>query len=64
VLRWYFGDAPILARVSIDAPKNEDRTILANLVGELVGLGAQVPQSRSRSGSTCRWRATQRSSCS
>jgi hypothetical protein len=45
VLRWYFGDdTPILARVSIDAPKNEDRTILANLVGELVGLGAQVPQ--------------------
>ncbi len=44
VLRWYFGDAPVLARVSVDAPKNEDRTILANLVGEMVGLGAQVPQ--------------------
>ena len=43
VLRWYFGDAPVLARVSIDAPKNEDRTILANLVAEMVGLGAQVP---------------------
>lgn len=44
VISWYFGDAPVLARVSIDAPKNEDRTILANLVGEMVGLGAQVPQ--------------------
>jgi len=44
VLRWYFGDAPVLARVSIDAPKNEDRTILANLVGEMVALGAKVPQ--------------------
>jgi phage gp29-like protein len=44
VLRWYFGDdSPILARVSIDAPKNEDRTILSNLVAETVGLGAQVP---------------------
>jgi hypothetical protein len=43
VLRWYFGDAPVLARVSIDAPKNEDRTILANLVAEMVGLGAQIP---------------------
>ena len=43
VLRWYFGDAPVLARVSIDAPKNEDRTILANLVTEVVSLGAQVP---------------------
>jgi phage gp29-like protein len=32
-----------LARVSIDAPKNEDRTILSNLVAETVGLGAQVP---------------------
>ena len=43
VLRWYFGDAPVLARVAIDAPKNEDRTILANLVAETVSLGAQVP---------------------
>lgn len=43
VLRWYFGDAPILARVSIDAPKNEDRTVLMTLVKDTVGLGALVP---------------------
>jgi hypothetical protein len=43
VLRWYFGDAPVLARVSIDAPKNEDRTILMNLVESAVAIGAEVP---------------------
>lgn len=43
VIRWYFGDVPILARVCIDAPKNEDRTILANLTQEAVSMGAKVP---------------------
>lgn len=43
VLRWYFGDAPVLARVSIDAPKNEDRKTLLELVKGMVDLGAEVP---------------------
>ena len=44
VLRWFFGeDAPILARVALEAPINEDRTLLCNLVGQLVSLGAPVP---------------------
>jgi hypothetical protein len=47
VLRWYFGDAPVLARVSIDAPKNEDRTILANLVAEMVAWARRSRSSRS-----------------
>jgi hypothetical protein len=44
VLRWYFGDAPVLARVSIDAPKNEDRKTLLELVRGMVELGADVPR--------------------
>jgi hypothetical protein len=43
VLRWYFGDAPVLARVVIDAPKNEDRSMLSQLVQDMVALGAEVP---------------------
>ena len=44
VLRWFFGDgAPILARVTLAAPVNEDRTLLCSLVQQLVNLGAQVP---------------------
>lgn len=44
MLRWYFGDAaPALAKVSIEAPVNEDRSALWNLVAGMVGLGARVP---------------------
>jgi phage gp29-like protein len=44
VLRWYFGDAaPVLAKVSIEAPVNEDRSALWNLVAGMAGLGARVP---------------------
>ena len=44
VLRWFFGEgAPILARVTLAAPINEDRTLLCSLVQQLVNLGAQVP---------------------
>lgn len=44
VLRWFFGpDAPVLARFVLEAPINEDRTLLGNLVQQLVNLGARVP---------------------
>ena len=44
VLRWFFGqNAPILARVVLESPINEDRSLLGNLVGQLVNLGAKVP---------------------
>ncbi len=44
VLRWYFGDqAPVLAKVVIEAPVNEDKKALWNLVSGMVGLGAKVP---------------------
>ncbi len=44
VLRWFFGEgAPILARVTLEAPINEDRTLLCNLVEQLVNMGARVP---------------------
>ena len=44
VIHWFFGDdAPILAKTVIESPINEDRSLLANLVGEMVGMGAQVP---------------------
>ena len=44
VLRWFFGPgAPVLARFVLEAPVNEDRTLLGNLVQQLVNLGARVP---------------------
>ena len=44
VLRWQFGPgAPILARLALEAPINEDRTLLGNLVQQLVNMGAPVP---------------------
>lgn len=43
VIRWYFGDVPVLARLVIDPPKNEDRTVLAQTVQEAVSMGARVP---------------------
>ena len=43
VIKWFFGDVPILARVAVDSPKNEDRTVLANVVGDVVNMGARVP---------------------
>ena len=44
VLRWFFGpDAPVLARFVLESPINEDRTLLGNLVQQLVNLGARVP---------------------
>jgi len=43
VLRWYFGDAPVLARVSIDAPKSEDQSALRSSVTMMVNAGAEVP---------------------
>ncbi len=44
VLRWFFGpDAPILAKFTLAAPINEDRTLLGNLVQQLVNMGARVP---------------------
>lgn len=44
VLRWYFGDsAPVLARLIIEAPDNEDRTSLITAVQTVVSMGGQVP---------------------
>ncbi|MBV9659133.1 MAG: DUF935 family protein [Verrucomicrobia bacterium] len=44
VIRWFFGpDAPILARTTLESPINEDRSLLSNLVQQLVSLGAKVP---------------------
>ena len=44
VLRWFFGpDAPVLARFGLESPINEDRTLLGNLVQQMVNLGARVP---------------------
>ncbi len=44
VLRWFFGHgAPTLARVTLEAPINEDRTLLINLVQQMVNMGARVP---------------------
>ena len=44
VIRWFFGDgAPMLAKVVLESPINEDRALLIALVGAMVGMGAQVP---------------------
>ncbi len=44
VLRWFFGPgAAVRARFALEAPINEDRTLLGNLVQQLVNMGARVP---------------------
>lgn len=44
VLRWYFGDAaPVLAKVLIESPVNEDQNGLMNRVQAMVALGAKIP---------------------
>ncbi len=43
VIRWFFGDgAPILARVVLESPINEDRALLGDLTQMMVTMGAPV----------------------
>jgi len=44
VLEWFFGpNAPVLAKVTVVSPVNEDRSLLLNLTQGAVAMGAKVP---------------------